>query len=413
MGRDLEETTGTGAHPDSPTQAPEMLFPPELVSHLADDLDRHPALTALPRGVLARLLTLVFFTSLVPEEAERHPVRVAFAGSAAETAMPPAMDLEQAVSYRWRTIRFRRPMPCDRWHLLKLSRAARENRLFAAVGFLDGRLQIIGLAREGLRTDDDDVIKLVAPSPGVLAVSCGARRVLDYVHGRILTPPENVLLGAGPVRRALSSYAAAAGVTSGYIDAVASLVRQLSAHPYGGILVLSDESDPDVPLESGFTTEAEVSLTELLQELSRQHEVSTRVEFAEGRNQDRQVIRDVLRAEMERMITDIGRLTAIDGATVLDRRLGLRGFGVILPILPRIVVVEATESEPVHTAPFPLRRRGSRHRAAASYAATHPASVVFVASASGDIGCMLRDPDSARVLLWRFRRGDLRFVRAR
>jgi hypothetical protein len=56
---------------------------------------------------------------------------------------------------------------------------------------------------------------------------------------------------------------------------------------------------------------------------------------------------------------------------------------------------------------FPIEQYGARHRAAASHAAAHPGSLVFVASTSGDIGCMLREHDAPTVMLWRFRSADL------
>jgi len=91
----------------------------------------------------------------------------------------------------------------------------------------------------------------------------------------------------------------------------------------------------------------------------------------------------------------------MDGATVLDCGLGLRGFGVVLPVTRDIDVVEAQDPDAESVDAYDLSRRGTRHRAAASYAKRYPGSVVFVASHDGPVNCVLRDPQSDRVILWR------------
>jgi hypothetical protein len=51
--------------------------------------------------------------------------------------------------------------------------------------------------------------------------------------------------------------------------------------------------------------------------------------------------------------------------------------------------------------------RGTRHRASATYAADHPGSIVFVASEDGQVSCMLRDPASKEVVIWRVGPSDV------
>jgi DNA integrity scanning protein DisA with diadenylate cyclase activity len=115
---------------------------------------------------------------------------------------------------------------------------------------------------------------------------------------------------------------------------------------------------------------------------------------------------ETLRSEIQRTIGEIGAMTALDGATILDRQLGLCGFGVVLPVRADVSVLEVVDAAGTVRRPFFLEQYGARHRAAASYAATHTGSLVFIASVSGDIGCMLSEEPS-QVLLWRFRSRDL------
>jgi hypothetical protein len=406
----MDVTTGGGREPRrvAPGGGREALFPPDLVPLLRAWLAGHPALRSVSDAALARLLTLVFFTSLQTEELERHPLRLALAGGDSGAAIPLAQGAAETASYRWRALRFRRPVPCDARSLLKLSRAASSGRLFAMVSLEGDALEIVGLAREGFRLDEDRVLKLIAPAPGCIEMWSGGRRVLEYVRGRLQTPPESVLLAAGPIRRALTAAASSAGAPAGYIEAVAGLVREMAAHAYGGILVLGGEAALELP-PGDFSVDPDVPLGALLRELSRYPGTPGRASPRARRRgaASVRIVRDALRAEIDRVIHEIGRMTALDGATLLDRGLGLRGFGVVLPILPDVAVSEAIDAEATRQSPLALSQRGARHRAAASYAFASPGSVVFVASADGGLGCLLREPGAPRVLLWRFRPSDL------
>ena len=121
----------------------------------------------------------------------------------------------------------------------------------------------------------------------------------------------------------------------------------------------------------------------------------------------RSLLIESLRAELALTIAEVGRLTALDGATILDWRLSVLGFGAILPVMTDVVVMEASDAAATSTIAFPLQQYGARHRAAASYASEHPESLVFIASSDGDMACMLRKRSDPHVLMWRFRSGDL------
>ena len=100
--------------------------------------------------------------------------------------------------------------------------------------------------------------------------------------------------------------------------------------------------------------------------------------------------------------TKCATLTATDGATVLDRSLALLGFGIVLPVVQPWSVMEALDVEGTIKRPFDLGTRGTRHRAAATYARTTPGCIVFVASQDGEMGCMYRSPEWDNAVLWRF-----------
>jgi hypothetical protein len=347
---------------------------------------------------LAEILTRVFFASLQMEEAEHHPIRVALMGGVKSEA-----ELEASIS-GWKSLRFRHPCACTTRNLLRLSRAASAERLFIAVaGTPDGGLVAIGLAREGFGPDEGAIIKLRAPRPGNLEVWVSGKRVIEYVQGYVQAPPEDVLLSWGLVRTKLLSFAAESQAPSGYIESIASIIRHLTDHPHGGILVLSADDEPDVPAEATYALQTDTHLWDMLHQLGSSSESRPRG----PKDASSELLREVLRAEIERTISEVGHMTALDGATVLDRRLGVRGFGIVLPVHPNVSVVEVMDAAATKRHPFALEQYGARHRAAASYAATHPGSLVFIASVSGDIGCMLREEHASSVMLWRFRSGDL------
>jgi hypothetical protein len=118
-----------------------------------------------------------------------------------------------------------------------------------------------------------------------------------------------------------------------------------------------------------------------------------------------QLLRSAFLTEAERVIEELGALTGIDGAILVNRELALVAFGVILPVGHAIAVAEPA-AEGLKPRPIDFGSRGTRHRAGATYAAEHPGSVVFVASEDGQVSCMFRSSPQTQVLLWRLGPSD-------
>jgi hypothetical protein len=374
------------------------MFPPALAPVLTDLLPEHPVLQWLGTEALSDVMTRLFFASLQTEERAHHPIRVALTGRP-----KVASELERQTP-SWKYLPFRSPCPCTTRNLLRLARAAPSDRLFITVtqSAHEG-LAITGLARAGFGPDEGMNVTLRAVAPGNLEVWVSGRRVLEYSQGSIQAPPEDLLLSSGIVRAKLLSFAAEAKAPAGYIESIASIIRHLADHPHGGILVLSAEDEPQLPPEAAFAPRGDRHLWELLQQLGWPSAGAPEQETTPAT----ELYRTILRTEIERTLSELGRMTALDGATILDRYLGVQGFGIVLPVRPDLRVLEISNAAATHRRPFALDQYGARHRAAASYAATHPGSLVFIASATGGIGCMLREQHSESVMLWRFRSGDL------
>lgn len=375
-----------------------MLFPAELVAHVRAAMARHRSLEAVSDQVLAKLLTLTFFASLEAEEGEYPPIRVLFAPQLPGTTEGGTAPRDACWTHSW----FASPARCTARSLRRLSRATILDWTFIRVGHVSGELQVLGLAYRTVGLEDDQFIRLVSPAPGRLEIWSQGLRVLEYARGRLMPAPENVILSPGPVRRALE-HAAECGEVRGrsrsvYFECAAGMVRAMAAHGRGGILIISAQSVA-MPSHVGFELEPRATLLGLLRQLDELEAVP-----AHGEPRPREVLRSVLHAGIERTIAEIGSLTALDGATLLEPTLAVRAFGVILPSSEDLSVMQASDAEPGVLARFPLAERGARHRAAAAFARDAPESIVFVASSDGELGCMLRDPGSNRVLLWRYSR---------
>jgi hypothetical protein len=223
----------------------------------------------------------------------------------------------------------------------------------------------------------------------------------------LLTGGEDVVFFAGPVCRALEATARAAGleddVVPDYIDAVRSLVREMAAHGRGGILVIGFDEHPHVSPAATYKMAPDSSLASLLS-LARRIGRAKRGNPQAGDGAGAgfgSLLRNAFLIEAERVTEELGALTAIDGAVLLNRDLALVAFGAVLPVGPVTTLAQPMDAEAARVRMVDLGTRGTRHRAGATYAADHPGSVVFVASEDGLISCMFRDHRQQHTLLWR------------
>ena len=367
------------------------VFPEALVPVLRERLA--DKLFEVSDDLLSELLMTVFFAGLETHEGVYGPLRVVFLGrSEADLVLPEGAPASTAPVYALKVLRFETARPFTIPELVKLGVASTDERLYTAACAHDGKLALIGLAREGPSADSDTFIKVIATRPGSVSVRCGRSWHVDYERGSILSGAEDVVLAPGPVREALEASARGAGMEddslAGYLDAVRALVTRLAAHGRGGILVISHEDHPVVAKTGAYRMARDSSITSML-----------RLAHRVGRKDDATsygfLLRSAFLTEVERMVEEFGALTAIDGATVLTRALALAAFGVVLPVRSRAVAVAGVAARLID-----LEVRGTRHRASALYAADHPGSVVFVASEDGQVTCMLREADGERVAVW-------------
>lgn len=405
----MEEQRETTSQPAPAAPRASHVFPPSLVPILRRRIGRdHACCSEVGDETLAELLTIVFFAGFEMEEGEHYPIRVVFVGESGQEWVAPGESTGAGGPiYRWSTMRFGHPRPCTVPELVKLAVVTAGERMYTKVRLEKGELQITGLAREGFNYEGDPFLKVIATRPGALSIRSGHDRILDYERGGVTTGGEDVVFAAGPVRRTLEGFARDEALRgeaiADYLDMIRAVVREMAAHGRGGIVVVGPEEQLDLEELAGYKTEPDVALAAILRQLHgygpRQRGTGFRAAVSLG-----EVLRGAFLSEAERTVEELGALTATDGATVLDRSLSLLGFGVVLPVTHPGVVMEARDAEGEILRAFDLDVRGTRHRAAATYARAHPGCVVFVASQDGEIACLYRDPSWERAIAWRFGR---------
>lgn len=95
----------------------------------------------------------------------------------------------------------------------------------------------------------------------------------------------------------------------------------------------------------------------------------------------------------------IGNLTAVDGAVVLDKRLGLLGFGAeISAELPTPAVWRARDTEGHDREPYDIEGVGTRHRAAFRFVNDHPQGIALVISHDGGVSFVANR--EGQVVVW-------------
>ncbi len=390
---------------------PTFVFPPALAQSIREHA-MPASLSEVTDDQLVELVTTIFFAGLETHEGEHTAVGVAFLGRSTQEFVMVEGAAGEVPLYRWKVLRFESPRPFASRELVKLSVAGADRRIYVAVGVLDnGSLAITGLAREGVNAGPDPFIRIVASRPGCLSIRCGRDLAIEYERGVIVAVGDDEVFSAGPVRRALMAIAHSADmdddVIPRFLDAIVALVGEIVAHGRGGILIISPDDRPPVAESAPYRMVRDSSLGALLR-LAWYARGKGGSEPARVRPESLafgSLLRNAFLIEAERVIEELGRLTAIDGAVLLNRSLALMAFGVILPVRQQIVIVEGMDAAAGGAHPVDFGSRGTRHRAAATYASEHSGSVVFVASEDGQLSCLLRQQDETQVRLWRLASG--------
>ncbi|WP_437326825.1 putative sensor domain DACNV-containing protein [Sorangium sp. So ce381] len=398
--------------------------------------------------LLGKLIDTVFFASLEKEEGSATRVSVVYHEQGIE-------GLEQVLEHRFVGVGHRR-MPA--WQILpfehgsgvtelnvktlaKVAPAADLPRTAIVVGLSNGRLVIQGLARRVEHTH----LPAEGETASIVLRSCRPGHVALWRHGverfryesggavdlsskpslfKILSEQESIIASA--LRRLC------AGIVNGsprpYLfhrehqyatvyRVVTGLVERMSAGNHGGLIAFLPES-PEMDRQAALgkyrlppahrralaAKTAELALRRAhLQDLCGRLDGSTAPITDDDRFERMVAEDDERRTEdaLDALIDNIGQLSTVDNALLLGPNLEILCAGYPIKVSKAaLAVYEAVTLEGKRGRRFPLRRHGSRHRAAATFATLFPGGIAFLCSQDGDLRCLLRPPGEEHVLLW-------------
>lgn len=402
-----------------------------------------PDLTSPLAGWLFELIDVVFFSSFEDEERTRTCARVVFHPRGSD-GLFLANEIEQVGSSSW---------PTPAWQVIpflggeEVMRFTVESLTKAAPMALLPRTALVvrpaaeGLAIEGVArrmerslsasTGEDEVVVCTSHRPGQVILSTKGYPFFWYEQGGALDISHGIELSAllshpeSMIRQALLRTCSSATTSAGssirpdslalVAEGVATMVETMIEAALGGLIAILPHSE-SVPSDLGKYQLPEPSQSVLRSSLVRVVESEARrlsFWFSSHDGEPEGNERAISQLEARRLRTEffelaemVGCLTSIDNALLLGPELTVLCAGYqIEALLPLPTVRETTSLDGRNgVEEFVLSKHGSRHVAAASFAARFPGSVVFLLSEDGALRCLLRPTDDyGEVLLWNIR----------
>ena len=339
-----------------------------------------------PVQVVREMVDVSYAGSLLEEEGRR--VRFALAFLSPEGA--------RALSYG--VFRFRTPLPLESAALAKAAMATDASRTALGVQpSSSGEPEIWGMLHHGDRSyglsleRDPTYFSVRILRAGTFTVHFDERLVLLFCrdHARFFDRSIDLL---GTLRERGSVTAAAA-------NDLVRLSRRMLAHEHGGTILVARSAS----ITDGLTLHHAFSVGDgehtLLKEALAQHEDALSTpEGSLDPNEARPFTIKNPEEEHDEALDFVARLTAVDGAVVVQDDLALLGFGATIAtpeagIPEEINVEDPAGSGEVKMTPI-TELGGSRHRSAACYCAQQrDAALAFVASQDGDLSVFIRRED--------------------
>jgi hypothetical protein len=396
-----------------------------------------------PDAVLTRLLETLYFASLKTDEGRPILCTVNYVDPEEQTSEPGHRARRPAD--HWNHFAFDRPLPFDVRTLTRLARAADPSVSSLAV-YRDkkNKLFIWGMVDQEPRTSDYIVLDAVntVSRPGLFqATITGAGNISVYQNDALIGSLEqNTLveeyhdvLWSGPVHDLLAGYLRSylaevpcgpgePGVTPEelesemlmrWLNATCRILLNVQRYRHGGGLLIA----PDAALD-GLNVKYTIRYDRLLQSLRALVGVhlSNRPGASPPTANDPPA--DVLpytaaderplaaalaehKKEVLGAVRFIASLSCVDGFVLLDRYMGVHGFGVEVRtdnLLSEIFVARDSQADPERLRVAELTQYGTRHRAMMRYCFDNPGSLGLVVSQDGDIRAMTRIADM--LVLW-------------
>jgi hypothetical protein len=372
----------------------------DAAAHVADPDMGVPPPSQLPPGeLLESVMECVFFGSLLREESGLGPIAVVVAASGVETLVQG--DRPWMVT-QWQ------PKALTPENLRKMSAASAPGEGYLIAALLDGHPVISGLAippRSPIWALREDFVLITGLDPGEIIVELGRRESLRYVGGKIIaTPPppfwrhEEDFRSFHAIRNAVLGGKNAIQVD----DLLYRMAHAVAQNGHGGLLAICADAEdgrtllvgdtvalrPPLPLGATFRQayEASEQATNLLNQRLDGSGVS-RVEDSQPTDEEKHATRLHQRrtAEIEQLLGQLGRLSALDGALLVSPEMDLLAFGCKLNLSDDPPLLKKVVEYPLKTEPYNLGSHGTRHKAAASFASQKPGRIAICASQDGPV----------------------------
>lgn len=323
---------------------------------------------------------VVFFASTMLEEGAAVPIGVVVEPDERLERVYELDPEDSPPELAWSVTRLS-PRPLEPVSLKKLARGTSYGTDLILIDEARGTPKIAGLARKRGTNDGGNVLRISAPRPGVLVLEGGANALWTYEGGQLRSDQE-VLSDAGPVRDALRE----CGVTAW--KELGELLRLARGTGCGAMFAFLRRPAPKAMKDEIRVRLDEPDLLARLQS-SQQLRVGGRPgsqpESARAQQQRRE-----LRARAITLVQQLGRLSAIDGAVLINPGFEVLGAGFVIPTgtgpCPPAVRALDVSGSPVEK----FEGRGARHAAGLRFAAKNKGSVVFVVSADGPVTCITK-----------------------
>ncbi len=339
------------------------------------------------------IIDVVFFASMMLEEGGTLPVAVLIDYGELERVTSVDHDFRDGTPERAWTVTRLDPSPLTPTNLKRIARGVTYGRDAVVVAHPPTGLQITAIARRNLRTDGGNVLRVAAPRPGVLVLEGATYFLTKYEAGEFGEDDLEVVRRDGPLRRALNE----CGVEAEWD--VEELVKQARSTGCGAlILFLRQAATPEMLAQLRFRMSEPDTLPRLKHD--QQEYAVQRVESevaATGPTPDPPDVLESIkaqhastRAQVQDYLEQMGRLSAIDGALLIDPGLKFLGAGYLVtgrgdqpPPVQRALDIAATRFSN-------FRGGGARHAAGVRFTDQHAGSVAFIVSADGPVTCITK-----------------------
>ena len=330
---------------------------------------------------LEPILESVFFASLLPEEGAIHPISVIVLLDG-HGQLPP------------RTNRCSWPaMPLTPGTLRKMGAlSAPRDALLMITGGDDGPLLCgIAMPPPGAFYGFGRPLTITATAPGSLVIARGGAELMRYVGGRIQRPPVSPF-GLHDVRIAAVELLQQPVVddfrSRGVEELLKRLAHAVSSTRHGGMLVCCE--DPARYIGDAVVLEHPLDIGTTAHELIHDQFSYQEEELQRDEVNELETRIDANAAALDKMIDQAGRFSAIDGAIVFDPRLDLVAFGCKLRPGDPPAHIRHIRSWPSDGGAYDLTQHGTRHRAAAAFAAAAESNLAICVSQDGPVNAFFQ-----------------------